>query len=179
MSRLIIVRGLPGSGKSTFAHKAFNGALVLENDMYHIEDGFYIFNKHDQTDAVYWCLDMAKNAMLAGMDVVVSNTFTRREFIEPYEVFAKEHGITVKVYHMTGSYENCHEVPEDVIKRMKNNFQTYDGEFIQQPDHNKDWFLPEDTEWVFKKNDETELVMSCHKITGKWTFISDGPHKDN
>jgi adenylate kinase family enzyme len=41
-SRLIIIRGLPGSGKSTFAKSYFNGYIHLEADMYFVQpDGSY------------------------------------------------------------------------------------------------------------------------------------------
>jgi len=46
MSKLILVRGLPGSGKSTFA-KTF-GCLHVEADMFYIVGGKYRFDGTEQ-----------------------------------------------------------------------------------------------------------------------------------
>ena len=48
--RLILVRGVPGSGKSTFAAKVFPGAFHVENDMFHVKDGEYRFDFNKQKD---------------------------------------------------------------------------------------------------------------------------------
>ena len=50
--RFILVRGVPGSGKSTFAAKVFSGAFHVENDMFHVKDGKYRFHFNIQNDDV-------------------------------------------------------------------------------------------------------------------------------
>ena len=126
--KLTLIRGLPGSGKSTFATRNFKGILHLENDMFHMIDGEYKFDLDRQYKSVDWCLDTAKRALSYGMDVVVSNTFTKREFIEPYRRLADEVGAEFNVYRMTGDHGSVHNVPEDVIERMRSGFEDWNGE---------------------------------------------------
>ena len=125
MSTLSIITGIPGSGKSTFAHKNFPGVLVLENDMFHMHNGKYDFNASKQHAAVNWCFKATEFAMMNGMDVVVSNTFTQRRFIQPYADLAKKYGYEFKVYHMNGKFDDVHNVPKDVKDRMAKQFEIW------------------------------------------------------
>ena len=131
--RLILVRGVPGSGKSTFAAKVFPGAFHVENDMFHVKDGEYRFDFNKQKDAVSWCMDMCDTALRNGMDVVVSNTFTKRKYITAYVKLAAEHGADVSVYRMTGSFKNSQSVPAAVFENMKKNFEDWPGETVVVP----------------------------------------------
>ena len=134
--RLILVRGVPGSGKSTFAAKIFPGAFHVENDMFHVKDGEYRFDFNKQKDAVSWCMNMCGTALKNGMDVVVSNTFTKRKYIMAYVKLASEHGADISVYRMTGSFKNNHSVPAVVFENMKKNFEDWPSEIIVVPTEN-------------------------------------------
>ena len=125
MSTLSIITGIPGSGKSTFAHKNFPGVLVLENDMFHTHNGKYDFNASKQHAAVNWCFKATEFAMMNGMDVVVSNTFTQRRFVQPYADLAKKYGYEFKVYDMNGNFGDVHNVPKDVKDRMAKQFEIW------------------------------------------------------
>lgn len=131
--RLILVRGVPGSGKSTFAAKIFPGAFHVENDMFHVKDGEYRFDFNKQKDAVSWCMDMCDIALRNGMDVVVSNTFTKRRYIMAYVKLAEKYGADVSVYRMTGSFKNSHSVPVAVFENMKKGFEDWSGEIFVKP----------------------------------------------
>ena len=128
--RLVLIRGLPGSGKSTFARKSFPGAFHLENDMFHIRDGEYRFDFRRQKDAVKWCMETAVRALEAGMDVVVSNTFTRRRYVLAYKSLADRFGADFSVYRMDGDWGSVHAVPESVMESMRSGFEDWDGEIL-------------------------------------------------
>lgn len=132
--RLILVRGVPGSGKSTFAAKVFPGAFHVENDMFHVKDGEYRFDFNRQKNAVSWCMDMCDTALRNGMDIVVSNTFTKRKYIMAYVKLAEKYGADVSVYRMMGSFKNCHSVPAAVFENMKKGFEDWPDETVVVPD---------------------------------------------
>ena len=126
--RCYLVRGCPGTGKTTFCSYAFPGMFHIENDMWHMHDGKYDFDVRNQNKAISWCLDMCRNALNQGMDVVVSNTFTKIGYIEAYKRIASEYEAEFKVFRMRGEYENIHHVPENVLKNMKEKFADWYGE---------------------------------------------------
>lgn len=126
--RLVLIRGLPGSGKSTYAARAFPGTLHLENDLFHRRDGEYRFDAGRQFTSVKWCMETADAALGHGMDVVVSNTFTRRRYVEAYRRLAVRHGAEFRVIRMMGDYGTIHAVPDAVLKSMREGFEDYEGE---------------------------------------------------
>ena len=127
--KLTIIRGLPGSGKSTYAKNHYN-CLILENDMFHMQDGKYMWDKDHMPQAIDWCMETCANALSLGMDVVVSNTFTKRSSITKYIELADMYGADWEVIRCTGKYENVHSVPKYVLESMESRFEDWSGEKI-------------------------------------------------
>ena len=50
--RVLILQGLPGSGKSTFAEK--NGYACVSADQWYMEDGVYQYNRKNSGKAHAW-----------------------------------------------------------------------------------------------------------------------------
>lgn len=128
---LIIVRGIPGSGKSTFVKTHFPSYIHLEADMFFTNfDGDYKFDVSLLGAAHTWCINTARIFMNNKKDVVVSNTFTTIKEMKPYLEHAVDSGIDVKVFRMVKEYGSVHNVPPEAIQRMKDRFQDYDGELF-------------------------------------------------
>lgn len=125
---LILVRGLPGSGKSTFAVKEFPKFQHFETDMYFVKDGVYDFNPLKLKLAHEWCQKEVRKALTEGKDVVVSNTFSMQWEMDPYLDMADALGHNVKVYRLMNEYGSIHNVPEEAIERMRVRFQNIPGE---------------------------------------------------
>lgn len=118
MGKLILVRGLPGSGKSTFA-SGLIGFSHYEADMYFARTGQYLFDATKLKDAHKWCLESAKKDLEDGKDVVVSNTFTRKWEMQQYLDFSPDADIIT----MHGNYNNIHGVPESIIENMRQRWE--------------------------------------------------------
>ena len=128
--KLILIRGLPGSGKSTIAQElSYVGFKWFEADQYFTDDdGDYHYDASKIRQAHEWCQKLTSDALSSGYDVVVSNTFTRRFEMQPYFDMCKMHGIKPNIIEMVGSFGNVHGVPDDVIEKMRNRWERIEGE---------------------------------------------------
>lgn len=124
--QIILARGLPGSGKSTFAKEHFPGYRHFEADMYFInENGEYIFDASKLSEAHKWCFNNTENVMSFGMPLIVTNTFTTEKELAPYIDLAKKYNyqlISVIVEHRHEN-KNIHNVPQEILEKMKDRFQ--------------------------------------------------------
>ncbi len=121
---LVIIRGLPGSGKSTIAQEyQKKGFDWYEADMFFSRDGSYRFDPKKLSDAHEWCRKQVDYSLYAGRDCVVSNTFTRHWEMEPYLAIAARYGAPVETVVATGNYRNVHGVPIDAIEKMRSRWE--------------------------------------------------------
>jgi ABC-type multidrug transport system ATPase subunit len=121
-AELKLVRGLPGSGKTTFA-KTLTDYIHFETDMYFCLSGEYKWNGADIARAHRWCQSKVYEALKEGKKVVVSNTFTKKWEMEAYFEMAKELNIPISVETMTGNYPNIHGVSEEHIEKMRSRWE--------------------------------------------------------
>lgn len=118
---LVLIRGLPGSGKSTMARVLTQvGYVHFEADMYFIKDGQYQYDSRQIRQAHQWCREQTLRALQAGKRVVVSNTFTRLQEMEPYFSMTS----AVRVVEATGKWKNVHGVPEETLQAMASRWET-------------------------------------------------------
>ena len=130
---LTLVRGLPGSGKSTFANTITNEFSVCEADkFFYDKEGNYNYDGTKITQAHKWCREQVEIRMKDnGVNpqfyphIVVSNTFTQEWEMKFYQIIAKKYGYkvyTIIVENRHGG-KNEHGVPDEKIEQMKNRFE--------------------------------------------------------
>ena len=122
---LLLLRGLPSSGKSTLAK-------ILSRDgkypVFSVDDFFtnaatgeYKFEFDKNHVAYKQCQENTKAEMKKGTDLIlVDNTFTLEWEIEPYVRMAAEFNYqifvtTVEKYH---NGDNIHAIPDEQIRKM-------------------------------------------------------------
>jgi adenylate kinase family enzyme len=130
---LTLVRGVPGSGKSTFANFIWNSYVICEADQFFVgEDGVYRFDGSKIKEAHKWCRDKVETFMKDNIvneqyysDIVVSNTFTQEWEMEEYYKLAEKYGyivFSIIVENRHGGV-NEHGVPADKLEQMKKRFE--------------------------------------------------------
>lgn len=119
MAELIIIRGLPGSGKSTIARRDFPYHAHFEADMYHYKEGEYCFEMDNIKPSHEWCKRKVKESLEAGNNTVVANTFTQLWEMDFYLSLPFPHAVIVA----DGEYDNIHGVPSEIIDKMKGRWE--------------------------------------------------------
>lgn len=123
MKTLYIIRGLPGSGKTTLANKFAPAANACADDYFTSAQG-YQFDAGKLTEAHEDCLARIREYLRQGIDeVAVHNTFVLHEHVAPYIVLAREFGYYYNILICRSHFGNVHGVPPDVIRRMRRDFE--------------------------------------------------------
>jgi len=130
MKKLLLLRGLPGSGKSSLAKSLSNATTGhVEADMYFMNGDNYEFDPSKLKEAHQWCKDVAEGWMspeTGYLDtIIVSNTFTRAWEMKPYYELAERYGYTVFSLIVENRHGgvNTHGVPEDKLEQMEDRFE--------------------------------------------------------
>ncbi|WP_282175499.1 ATP-binding protein [Vibrio nereis] len=131
--KLTLVRGIPGSGKSTYA-KSLNSKLIEADQFFIDQDGTYQYDNTLIKDAHSWCKLEAKRLLNAGFNVVVANTFVKNWEMKFYKSLADDMGLKFEVIEMRGNYQNVHDVPDEIVARMASQFEVLDSSFRTRGD---------------------------------------------
>jgi len=134
MRTLIILRGLPGAGKSTFANFIWESGTIFEADKYFYDkDGNYNFDANKLYQAHKWCQESVKTAMLDNAvsrgehypEIIVSNTSTTEKELEPYFELAKLFDYKVVSLIVENRHGNVtsHNVPAETLLKMEARFE--------------------------------------------------------
>ena len=132
MRTLIIIRGLPGSGKSSFAGLVWDRHVICEADKYFYDkEGNYNFDATKLGAAHKWCQDQCEMFMQDNQanpqfypEIIVSNTSTTESELKPYLDLAAKYDykvVSLIVENRHGN-ESVHGVPKETIEKMKNRF---------------------------------------------------------
>jgi predicted kinase len=130
---LFLIRGLPGSGKTSFATAIWNEYAVCEADkFFYDKEGNYNFDVSKLKEAHTWCKNQVETRMIDHQnnqqyypEIAVSNTFTQEWEMEDYFKLAEKYGYKVVSLIIENRHggQNVHGVPEDKLQIMKDRFQ--------------------------------------------------------
>ena len=128
MKNLILIRGLPGSGKTTLAKNMISAphgeaTFHFEADQYFYNDGVYEFNSSKLKEAHSLCQYNTSLMLRSYSDVtvIVSNTFTTIKEMEYY--FDLEYDY-LEIIDVRTQFKSIHGVPEETIKKMKDRWSS-------------------------------------------------------
>jgi len=119
-----ILRGVAGSGKSTYAYANYSNALVVSADHYFVENGLYTFDVAKLGDAHSTCF---RNYIEALQDevslVLVDNTNTTAWECSPYVQGGAAFGYDVEIITLecdpdVAARRNVHGVPRKSVLDM-------------------------------------------------------------
>lgn len=124
MRTLVIMRGIPGSGKSSIAlalaAQCADTVICEADQFFNGSDGKYHYLPHLVPTAHLWCYNKAKAAMEQDTPlVIVSNTSTQRARVEQYLELASVFGYQVQQIVVFGDFGSVHNVPDVAMERMK------------------------------------------------------------
>ena len=125
----IILRGVSGSGKSSFADFLGNylwnslTVCICSADDYHLDkNGVYRFDLSKMGEAHVWCREKFERCLSDNFDVVIlSNTNTSEKEIQPYLDLAAKYNykvISLVVENRHGG-KNIHNVPEETLQKQQ------------------------------------------------------------
>ena len=148
--QLYLIRGLPGSGKTTMARKLVQMSLlgnfgVRNATMIAADDYFYSgINKHTgegggfysyDSSAIRYAHSKAQQRTIERMEkedelIAIHNTFVQNWELQAYYDLADRYDYQVTVITMEGNYGSQHDVPQWAIQRMKDRWEPLDTDRI-------------------------------------------------
>ena len=134
--KLIILRGVSGSGKSTFAKKMVKeqNAVSCSTDEFFVDkNGYYEFNQRLLSEAHSWNRGRIYQAMKMNTDtIILDNTNTQKWEYGAYIEMAERFGYEVEEITIGGTSENeikqyanrnKHGVSLDIIRKQAKRFE--------------------------------------------------------
>jgi predicted kinase len=128
MKEVIILRGIPGAGKTTYAKRFHPKAIVVSADDYFIDPKTrtYNFQRHNLRAAHRYCWHEFVNAIARGApEIVVDNTNIKVREFKPYYDYATAHDYQAKCVFISSdpivaAGRNLHNLSlEKVLQRFK------------------------------------------------------------
>lgn len=123
---LIIMQGVPGSGKSTFAQKLEMAmpAIVCSTDNYFLdENNKYIFDKTKLAENHKSNQNHVETLLMQypneNINVIVDNTNLKNYEIKPYVHSAIRWGHEIVIIRCTGNHQNIHGISEQQVEFMR------------------------------------------------------------
>lgn len=147
MSKMIIVRGLPGSGKSSLAYTLWcrfenaylnyrgKKAVILSTDEVVTASDVYLWSPRTIAASHKMNQEKCRTACERGLNVIVDNTNITLKEMQPYIDIAEEFNYEFKIkepdtwwrYNIEECHRrNGHDVPLEVVQNMSHRWQHTD-----------------------------------------------------
>lgn len=134
MFKLIIIRGFPGTGKSTMANKLAIEMIkdnkkvsILENESYFLKNNIKLINEQQIKIASDWVYNEIKNK-LKNENIIITNVTEKNIEIQKYKKLATQYNADFIVYRLNKIWLN--KCPNDLYNVLKLNFEDYSDEII-------------------------------------------------
>ena len=121
MPEIILIRGVPSSGKTTKARTEYLNHILCDTDQSFETDNGYEYDHGKVKEAHEFCYNIARELLMMDLDVFFANAFTHvwetQEYLDlPFQV---------SVVESTQNLENVHGVPPEIVNRMRQKFEAY------------------------------------------------------
>ena len=123
-SRLQIIRGLPGAGKTTLAIKIYPDIFKIEADMFFTRGGKYTFIPELFKESNEWFFKTLTLAFKYNIDIVLTGVFPGHSTSRLPAVIsmARDEDYDIYIHTLMSNYGNVHDVPAKQIDSMRNAF---------------------------------------------------------
>lgn len=138
--QLYLIRGLPGSGKTTLAQHMLDamqgGGYHCEADQFFLQSNghkeVYNFDRRFLGAAHDECYGKSMRYLREGRNVIVANQFSTARELNRYIDGVKRCGLKVEVtvIRCSGNFKSPHGVPQKVIDKMAERFEDFPGEVM-------------------------------------------------
>lgn len=137
MTKLTIIRGPSGTGKSTIAAHLGGSPKInwFETDMFFDRNGHYEFDGNKLRDANEWCEASVYETLDNNKNVIVSNTMVSQAELDTYMGIADYLGADVEIIKAPMPWDidqlrvrNIHYVPTKAIRRMIQQYSPHHSE---------------------------------------------------
>lgn len=131
--KLIILRGLPGSGKSQTAEKLVGRGIIHSTDSFHMKNGKYVFDVENLEIYHYLNLIASIRSMKKGISpVIIDNTNIVAAHCELYVKAGKMYGYEIIIIEPSAPWafdveelekRNTHGAPRETIIGMLEQYE--------------------------------------------------------